>query len=239
MDSLEKGSQEKIPAGFQRVEIPRRRDLITDRISRPGATDSGSELEFDVVDGFEDLFERPLGTGLWENTPGTVYQLSFAISISDHPLVQKVLEGGVSQPRDVIGMFREGKILSGIKIIDLGCGNKPTFALAAQALGAETYTSDAADLPQEDKEKVKSHIVLDLNQADAIQVLLNATGGNFDLVTENLTGTTPRTAKNVKRPESNRIVEIATSLLKPGGYLDYGLGVNRYRDYVLKKKAAL
>lgn len=233
---LETGSSETLPRGLEVLEMPYKFWKICDRMSteelRPGVD---IEIPVEVVSGFEDVLGELLGNGLFFNTPGTVHQLGFAISISNHSIVQEVLNNKDMAPRDVIKTFRANKILSGMKIMDLGCG-KPNFALAAHALGAQMYTSDVNDLKPEYKRSIERHVVIDLNQHDVIEILQDTTGGNFDLVSESIYGGVPGQSRHIKTPQSMRIVTIGNALLKPGGYLDYSLGVAGFKDTVLRKK---
>jgi len=90
--------------------------------------------------------------------------------------------------------LRRAQVLSGMKMLDLGCGF-PIFARASRRLGADVYTVDvaSADTFEYDEQffsaedralEVSRHIQLDLNDETAVETLLRATGGGFDLVTE-------------------------------------------------------
>ena len=176
--------------------------------------------EADVVEGFEDILAEPLGGGLFFNTDNSIYQLTFALSVSSHPAVQEVLRDTNLGPKEIIKILRQERVLSGIKLIDLGCG-VPNFARVAHALGAQVYTADDTDLSPETKSELDGHVVIDLNRDNAIAILKRQTGGNFDIVTENIVGTVPRFDDKVQQPEEETILRIGSALLKKGGYLQY------------------
>lgn len=171
--------------------------------------------------GFEDIMSEPLGTGRFDNTPRATSQLACALSIVSHPTITKVLgEKTASNSRDAINKFREHQVLSGIRVIDLGCGNAASFAIVAHALGAEAYTADVTDLETAIRERIDGHIVVDLGLENASTVLKEATGGNFDLVTENIISQMPGSNVRAHSVDPGNIILIAKSLLKMGGYLD-------------------
>ncbi|OGG57369.1 hypothetical protein A2853_02530 [Candidatus Kaiserbacteria bacterium RIFCSPHIGHO2_01_FULL_55_17] len=237
MTALESKSPEGLPASLEIVDRPEAYWELLDRITEDKPrVGSVNLVSAPAVTGFEDVLGESLGTGFWENTPRTVHQLAFAISISAQPTVGEFLKNKDASPRDLIKAFRDNKVLAGLKIMDLGCG-KPNFALAAHALGASMYTADINDLDLRDKRQLERHIVLNLNQPDATQILFDGTGGNFDLITGSTVFGTPTTPKGVSRPKSKKIIDVGNTLLKEGGYLDYPLVIPDYGDKVIRKKA--
>ena len=83
----------------------------------------------------------------------------------------------------------KNKVLSGMRILDLGCGYKPAFAYCARILGADKvhtvdiFPSDKLWVSGEQKEAFDDHVQLDLRAAHAYDTLTERTQGNFDLVT--------------------------------------------------------
>ena len=94
-------------------------------------------------------------------------------------------------------------ILSGFKILDLGCGQRPFFSYLCRKLGATVYTVDVIPASsfegleygaKPDEDAAKYHIQLDLSDADAVQKLIESSGGDFNFVTEaHLSSDTVRT----------------------------------------------
>ena|SRR3989344_3506624 len=230
-------NQDTIPGGFEELPLPENFWEIHDRITKPFKPKypGHGAAEVDVVVGFEDVLAEPLGAGFLINTSTSTHQLAFALSLSPNPAIQKFLENENLTPEEIIKMLREKQVLSGLRIIDLGCG-QPNFAQAAHALGAQVYTADIQELDPEAKKGLEGHIVIDLNQKDAIQTLQNETGGNFDLVSENIITPLPFQKRDVTTPTVKRVIAIGNALLKPGGYLYYGVGEQGVRDTVLRKK---
>lgn len=166
----------------------------------------------EVIDGFEDLIGEPLGADLFYNTQGTGYQLAFALSLSSHPVMREVMESNSKLSQiEAVRLLRERQVLSGFKIMDLGCG-LPTFGLVARSLGAEVYTADVQDLSPEHKALLNGHMVLDLNEKGAAKKLQRETGGKFDLITENIIGGAPGTSTQPAEVERETIEHIATAL---------------------------
>lgn len=143
-----------------------------------------------------------------DNTRNQLRELAFALSFSKHPLIDKIflnpetkhLVRGLylenTEAKDAQSKFdslatslTKNKVLGGMKIIDLGCGTKPTFAYNARVLGADkVYTVDIIPeerlcLSREQKEAREDHIQLDLRNPDALDMLARRTGGDFDLIT--------------------------------------------------------
>src|SRR5689334_4259795 len=104
-----------------------------------------------TVPGFEDVLrqagfsEANVGEGGLMRGPEAVYntspsvsQLTTAIAIARDPAARHILEdGSVQHGSDVIRALRERNVLAGMRVLDLGCGMRPGFALAAKALGAD------------------------------------------------------------------------------------------------------
>jgi len=167
------------------------------------------------VGGFEDIVGEPLGVGFYYNTAGTIYQLAIALSLSQNPAIAEGLTESKT-PEEIIKEFREGQVLAGLKVLDLGCGKNPSFALAAKAMGAEVYTADAEDLSQDIKGRLDGHVVVNFNDPEAAEEITGVTGGQFDLVTENIVDALPFSGTTA--PESEAISRIGGALLKEGGH---------------------
>jgi len=191
---------------------------------------------FIIVPGFEDVIGEQLGGGFYYNHSGTVNQLAFALAVSPHPAVSEMVEDRsmVEHPEDAVRVLREQRVLEGLRIMDLGCGMLPGFALAAKTLGAETFTADAEDLRPNIKAWVDGHTVVDFNTTTAPAKLARATGSNFDIVTENIVGSVPGRQVDISEPDPEAIIAIGKVLLKPGGYL-YGTTIKGLRDKLLRK----
>ena len=225
-ESLNQKTQERIPPGLEPVKMSENWFLIRRALSDEGKWH---------IDGFEDiLFGQSLGSGDGGqfNTIGAPSQLVFALSIVPNASVTDILkENTEASPRNIVQELRKIRPLSGMKIIDLGCGF-PTFALAAGALGAEVYTADHGFMHPDTMAKLKGHTNIDLNDANALEVLQKATGGDFDLVTEWIIGTTHQDSRHLKVPDKQTILHLGDGLLKKGGYLyslEAGKGVKPYR----------
>jgi hypothetical protein len=143
--------------------------------------------------------QKEIGSGTVFNTQLQSAQLVMALALSkDKRIAELALEGSNPNPSMSIVQFLEkyGGALKGIRAIDLGCGEEPTFAMASRALGAVVYTIDVqragkipiyvnrpewlcpgVDIPA-------YHIHMDLQAPAAIETITNLSGGSFDLVTE-------------------------------------------------------
>ncbi|MEK7106844.1 MAG: hypothetical protein AAB899_01485 [Patescibacteria group bacterium] len=197
-------------------------------------SDKSNQITNLGLEGFDDILPEPLGAGEYENTFLTILQLAFVLSIS--PVAAQLTQTNLSErPKDVIQKWRDQKVLRGLRIIDLGSGRIPSFAIVAHALGAQSYTVDAEGIDSIAKEKIDGHIVTDLSMKGAVAILKKATGGNFDLVTEHIIGPIPEAKVHMYAPYPNEIIDMAKELLKTGGYLysdqveSYQLRVNRPR----------
>lgn len=150
-----------------------------------------------------------IGVETMYNSPHQGSQMVMALAMSHDPRIEQILHAEVAPVFNVRGPIKNflekwGGVLNGLKIIDLGCGFTPSFARAARELGAEVYTVDVipADkfdnyhtvnsfsnepIPKEtEKMNVarKFHIQIDLAQPNALEKIIEVTGGDFDLVTE-------------------------------------------------------
>lgn len=147
------------------------------------------------------LMKRKFGSSTQENTPLAVSQLLFALALTQHHLLEKISDIELDQlplkkSREKFKELVDNKVLNKIKILDLGCGPQPTFARIGRALGADIHTADilgSEDFEYADKDnvdpqiieaEVKNHIKVDLNSEEAIKIIEDNTGGNFDLITE-------------------------------------------------------
>lgn len=161
---------------------------------------------------------NPLGISSCENSPLSANQFYCALSMSKDPLVDALIKDKSIRnynfdPKSLI----EKKVLSGMKILDLGCGHAPTFARCSRHMGADVYTVDlfpASKFEEYDsiptwlKElEIKNHIILDLNLEDAVEIIRKISGVDFDLVAE----------AHLRTDGCYRGKEIALPLLKQGG----------------------
>lgn len=182
------------------------------------AKEPGKLVERRGVGGFEDVVGEPLGVGFYYNTAGSIDQLALTFSLSPNPAIAEKLADGSRDPAKMISEFREGQVLEGMKILDLGCGKSPSFALAAKAMGAEVYTADAQDLAPEVKKQLYGHVIVDFNNPDAAAEIEGATGGQFDIVTENMIDAVPLSGPKVDLPDRDTVERISNPLLKEGGH---------------------
>lgn len=193
-------------------------------------------IGFEGHTGFDS--RRQMGHGSTENTPFAVDQLLIVLSLIQHPELERFIRdiperdfgldpsSGPELDRRALVVERlellvRAAILEGVKILDGGCGRMPTFARVCRALGADTYTidtegsdkflfGDVFDGDARELEVVK-HIQVNLRDEDAFRRILDASGGNFDLVTDAHLNTDPPGA-----PDD--FVQLAMSrLLVPSG----------------------
>lgn len=144
--------------------------------------------------GFESL--GLLGENSIYNTHLTTYQISFAMAMSNHELIEKLLVSKIKSPFYFNPEpLKEAQILKGQKILDLGCGLKPSFARTARKLGATVYTVDLQSankfyslentFTSEELELERTnHLKVDLDNPEITNLILNKTKGDFDLVTD-------------------------------------------------------
>jgi len=238
---------EHFPNNFKPVETPESVRAIYQRIRSIVEIDTGipSELSpnetrkkrYYVVEGFEDVLHTPLGGGPgdWYNMQANIYELTLSLALSQHPAVNDILAWkGIA--KDAVKHLREHQVLSGLRIIDLGCGKLPSFALAAHTLGASVYTADADDLNRNYKTQLDGHVIVDFNQPDAASIIQRVTGSNFDLVTEHIITPVSSSYAHVEKPKPATIVSIAGNLLKQGGYLYYTPDIHSAEGMQLLRK---
>ncbi len=170
------------------------------------------------IDGFEKysgLNERiGFGTTII-NSSMTWHQFVFALAFTRHSLVKKIAEGNSSEIN--AETLVKNKIMAGIKILDLGSSIWPVFARCCRAMGADVWTVDKDQRPfdfepgylSEEQKLIESqkHIVLDLEDKDAVDIIKQKSGGNFNLVTES----------QLEADEFMEGEKIALPLLKKGG----------------------
>lgn len=149
-----------------------------------------------------------IGTETEHNSLYQSAQLIMALALSHDPRIEEVVQQEKPGPVFKIGILSKflekwGGVLNGIKIIDIGCGYLPIFARASRGLGAEVYTADIIPASQfqnfqpsgyndkrDERELAdhelanKFHIQIDLDDKDALQKILDTTGGEFDFATE-------------------------------------------------------
>jgi len=144
-----------------------------------------------------------IGRSSTDNTPNQIDELAFALSLSQHPEIERMLSDPElkdityspfsceipSKLDSLAKRLQESAVLNGKRILDLGCGYEPAFADCSRRLGADrVYTVDI--VPSEklwvrsdkQKEVVEDHIQLDLRDPNAYDILRERTGANFDLV---------------------------------------------------------
>jgi len=181
--------------------------------------------KYSGIPGFEKYIgvDMLIGEADWTsfyNTCHSPCHLAFALGLSKHPCIDEMLEHDL-EPDELVRQ----KVLSGIKILDIGCGHIPTFARCSRALGADVYTldKDPADCfyskkgffsEEQKQEERKRHVCLTLIKygihAKEAQQILDATGGNFDLITASFLDIM-----------GEELREIVFPLLKPNGiYFD-------------------
>jgi hypothetical protein len=165
------------------------------------------------ISGFEDIIDDKLGTGLFSNTGGTVIQLIFCLSISNNPEIKNILETGALKSKEV-KLMREKKVLSGMKVLDLGCSSYPDFLLVVSSLGATAVGVDIEHLSQKAlKQGGFNYEQIDLRDVSRVEELTKKYG-SFDVITEWIIDSV-----NIKKPAKTQIQEIAKVLLKSGGHL--------------------
>lgn len=180
-----------------------------------------SRLAYNIP-GFEDVLGGELlGEGTYHNTCGTVRQLCGAIALSGHASATEMLQLGSSDDRDEVtqrvAKLRFDQVLSGMRILDLGCG-VPYFAAAATALGATTYTADAEDFTARFPDQPERHIVVDLREEEAVEKIREKAGDSLDYVTEQIISPLP-SQHYLAQPSRFAILDIAKPLLRRGGIL--------------------
>lgn len=121
-------------------------------------------------------------------------------------------------PQTIQGM--QGDLLSGMRILDLGCGSALIFPRFARHFGAEVFTVDSltsssfvGNPPSFMRtQEIQNHIKMDIAEEDAVSHILEITGGRFDLVTASHL---PISLHNALFPSDS--LEPLAPLLKNGG----------------------
>jgi hypothetical protein len=178
------------------------------------------------VQGFEDQLpkyaqgqSRRIGEEVYYNTMGSIQQLALALCLSQNTRPSQAFQeekGGNSA--HIVQALRAEQALAGMKILDLGCGIVPSFALAAKTLGAEVHTADGQPLPAESATALDSHTMTDFTQLGSIADIQTATGGDFDFVTENMVAPVYE-APDLPFPSASCVRRLGGSLLREGGFL--------------------
>lgn len=167
-----------------------------------------------------------LGQSTVENSPFCSDQIIFAMVLSNHPLIIKLLKKNLNSPYDFDPEpLYKSQILKEMKILDMGCGRRPTFARCARRFGADVYTADKIHskefeyykhyFPEKSREEeIRRHIQTDLNNPESLEFILQNSGGNFDLVTE----------AHLDTEGCDNGEKVALKLLKKGGVYFYASG---------------
>lgn len=184
-------------------------------------------LNLDLLGKFHNLpgFEEYTGTGEPVGGGGKIYnsvitatQLRFAISMSRHALLYEIVKNpAITTTTHIAKELIENQILKGMKVLDLGSSADPIFARCLRQMGADVWTVDKEPITQISERitlpepyrtlEVTQHIAINLNDPEAIQKILESTGGNFNLATE----------ANLWTDGFCGGREISMKLLKPGG----------------------
>jgi len=195
-----------------------------------------------------------LGCSTSTNSPFTSRQVEMALVLrAENPLIKVIVDDPIVNSGNFNPLpLAVNKVLQGLKFLDLGCGEEPSFARVVRNLGAQVYTLDVIPADRFDrydgvdsrpwvtekigeegirKQEDKFHIQIDLRDKDAFEKIMERTGGNFDMVTSSHLETgSPRTMAGGEfetiRPPWGIYPEAKESLklLKPGG-LYYPAGI--------------
>jgi len=134
------------------------------------------------------------GGDAYINSRVTLFQFEYALAITRHPLIKKLINIKYNiKPADIENLIKN-KIMVGIKILDLGCGPEPVFARCCRAMGADVWTVDIIsasnfifDQKYFTKEQIKleneKHIQLNLEDTQAKVIIKSKSSGDFNLVT--------------------------------------------------------
>lgn len=143
------------------------------------------------------------------NNPSTTDQITLVLALSEHQLLEKIVELPLirersdkdrNRYREWITAIENEKVLQGMKVLDIGCGLKPAFARSTRILGADVHTVDfyssdkfevyhgnesyrSSFTPEQRIIEVERHIQLDLRSENAFAQIKERTGGEFDFVT--------------------------------------------------------
>jgi len=179
-----------------------------------------------TVVGFQDILQGPhnntgaFGTGDVFNSRTAPEQLAFALLTCEHPALPATLNTGSSE--QVVGLLRASQVLEGMRILDLGCGIEANFGRAARALGATVFTADVLPLDSALAKQLNGHVVVDFTHPQAAAKIAEQTGGNFDLVTENMNAPVPESG-HARFPKLPDLLYIADAVLADGGIFFAGL----------------
>lgn len=197
---------------------------IRSRLHKRYEGDKVERLEYPEMEGFEDVVPQGLGTGgLFYNTSMSIYQLAMALAVAPNPAIAEIVRNDpTSGTPNLVKALRAKRVLSEFKLLDLGCGIVPGFALAAKSLGAEVHTADGEQLSADALSVVDSHTVVNLCEPDAVSMIAEATGGAFDYVTANVIGDVSGHAR-LQYPDADTVRQFGEQPLKHGGY-HYNVG---------------
>ena len=202
-------------------------NLFLGLVSRFAKYISSKERVENETFGFKDYTGtgQLLGQGsIYFNSTVTLYQFIYALAMTRHPLIKKMIEPKFNQVEFDPKVLADNKIMAGMKIIDLGSGPQPVFARCCRAMGADVWTVD--DKPDSSRLDFRSnrdflskeqrdledqrHIELDLKSEHAADLIIQKSGGDFNLVTEANLGGHGLYLKEERR-------KIAWPLVKKGG----------------------
>lgn len=204
---------------LQHVEEPRLFRNIQSRIWREADQGlHGEHVRHYHVGGFEDVLPVTLGKGIFYNTIGSGTQLLMGLAVAPNPEIRETVDAVTGSSSDkLMENLRARQVLAGFRIVDLGCGMAPMFAMAARSLGAEVHTVDGEEPHNADEEMLDNHSVMDLSARGAPAVLAEETGGDFDYVTTNIIAAVPDHPQFAK-PSNETLRTFAERLLKDGGF---------------------
>ncbi len=159
------------------------------------------------------------GTGFFYNTPASVSQLVVALAVAPNPEIRELASNSMLFPSlaSLAKAMRVKKVLKNFKLLDLGCGIVPGFAMVAKTLGAEVHTVDGESLGSGQAKLVDTHTVVDLCSPEAIPAIKANTGGQFDFISECIIGSVPG-HPSWKTPLKDDLYLYGEHLLKPSGF---------------------
>lgn len=132
---------------------------------------------------------NPLGSSTEMNSPLTVEQLAFTLALSSHSTVEQLLahieSRKINSDNFVPNRLKEDRVLQGIKILDLGCGEEPAFSRCAREFGAEVFTVDVIassdfEIYQPTQQDIDSSSQWNPSAPDALRQLRN----DYELIRE-------------------------------------------------------
>jgi hypothetical protein len=140
--------------------------------------------------------------------------------VSGHESVAGIVQNERATTAEAVHALREERVLAGLKIVDLGCGPLPGFALAAKAMGAEVHTADVERPEPALEGQLDSHTIIDLNDLTAPEILRQVTGGDLDLATENIIAQIP--GHSLAPPLRSTLHVVGLTILRNGGFFYHG-----------------